>query len=439
LRTARVLLVILLVIGSSPLPGWTSNPQVIATTPRSGDGGVASGQTEIRVAFDQPMDPSSYSFITLGSGFPQVAGEPYWVNEFTIALPVHLEPGQGYWLLINSPNTTGFRSRLGEPAVPYLLAFGTADGPDFADLDEAQATRNRKAYDQVAEIMTVYYSYKDRLGIDWAEQLAKAREWLLSSPTDFLFGVRLLDVLAPANDPHLLVGINGVNLPTVWTMPTANFNLQAVVTKLANVQRWSPAVITGETEAIGYILIGGWVPEAAVAAQAIDAFRDKAAIIIDVRPNPGGDERIAQYVAGCFTDRTVDYAISRTLDPETREFTLSRVRTLYPNPECELYSGEVIVLTGPQVMSSNESFLLMMRESGATLVGAPSYGSSGNPRPYELDNGLILHVPQWQDMDINGRLVEGNGITPDILLEFAPDQFISGDPVFDAAVDLIGG
>ena len=118
------------------------------------------------------------------------------------------------------------------------------------------------------------------------------------------------------------------------------------------------------------------------------------------------------------------------MDPETREFARSHTRTFQPNPDCGPYGGQVIVLTGPQVMSSNESFLMMMRQAGATLFGAPSFGSSGNPKPYELDNGLVLYVPQWQDMDLDGRLVEGNGITPNILLDLAPDRFVADDPVF---------
>lgn len=434
----RIVFMLLLAMGGFPAPVSAAGPHVAATTPASGDGGVEPGLTEIRVTFDQPMDPSSYSFVALGSGFPHVTGQPYWVDDFTVALPVHLEPDQAYWLLLNSSNAQGFRNRSGAPAVPHLLGFWTAGGADGEDPDDVQSTRNRRSYAQVVEIMTVYYSYKDRLGIDWARRLAAAEERLLASPNDFLFGLRLIDTLAPARDPHLSVGINDVRLPTTWAVPPPNYNLQAVLTRLTNVRRWSTAVVSGETESIGYVLVGGWVPEAAAAAEAIAALRHKEALIVDVRPNSGGDERVAQLVAGCFTDQAIPYAKSLTMDPETREFARSHTRTFQPNPDCGPYGGQVIVLTGPQVMSSNESFLMMMRQAGATLFGAPSFGSSGNPKPYELDNGLVLYVPQWQDMDLDGRLVEGNGITPDILLDLAPDRFVADDPVFGAAVELVG-
>lgn len=441
-RPLYVVLVAALLVVSLSAGARAANPRVAATVPAAGDGAVDPGLGEIRVTFDQAMDPASVSFVTLGSGFPQVTGQPYWVDDTTIALPVRLEPDTGYWLLVNSPSFQGFRNRSGEPAVPRLLAFWTAGGEHSEEPGDAERERNQRAYEQVVELMTIFYSYKDRLGIDWAERLAGAREWLLSSRNDLMFGVRLVEVLAPAMDAHLAVGVAGpdgnvVTLPTRWAMAPANYNLQAVLAKLTNVKQWSSAVVSGEAGDIGYVLIGGWVPDADVAIEAVAAMSHKAAIIVDVRPNSGGDERIAQRVAGCFTDEAVDYALSLTLDPETLEFTRLETRTFQPNPACGPYAGEVVVLTGPQVMSSNEAFLLMMRAAGATLIGAPSFGSSGNPQPCQLANGLVLYVPQWQALDLDGRLVEGNGVTPDIVLDVAPDRFASADPVFDAAVALV--
>src|SRR5690606_37346234 len=81
-----------------------------------------------------------------------------------------------------------------------------------------------------------------------------------------------------------------------WAMSPANYNLQLVLARLSNVRQWSAAVVSGELGEIGYVLIGGWVTEAAAAVEAIEALRHKEAIIVDVRPNSGGDERIAQQV-----------------------------------------------------------------------------------------------------------------------------------------------
>lgn len=436
----RLLLVVLLGLLSLSVTCSAAAPQVVATVPELGAGAVDPQSSEIRVTFDQPMDPSSYSWVTLGSRFPEVAGDPYWADEFTAVLPVTLEPGRDYWLLINSPLYGGFQSQAGEAAVPYLLAFRTAEpGGGASQPSPVQQARNEQAYDQLLEIMTTFYAYKDRLNIDWAARLASRRDWLLQSPNDFIFAARLVALLRPAQDPHLTVTVEGQRLPTFPAAPPANYNVQAVVQALTNPRLWSNVVLSGERGDVGYILISSWTAEAAQAVAAVNDLRQKHALIIDVRPNSDGDERVAQQVAGCFTDHPVDYAQALTLDPETRQFTRRSIRTLEPNAECPAYTGRVVVLMGPQVMSSTESFLWMMRETGATLMGARSYGSSGNPKPYEPANGVILSVPQWQDMDMEGRLIEGAGVAPDVLLEFPPEAFAVGDPLFEAALHAIQG
>lgn len=73
------------------------------------------------------------------------------------------------------------------------------------------------------------------------------------------------------------------------------------------------------------------------------------------------------------------------------------------------------MLTGPKVMSSNESFILMMKMfPNAKIVGMKTYGSSGNPIPHELSNGVTIYLPSWQAYSLDGKLIEGNGIEPDI-------------------------
>src|SRR5690606_5765910 len=63
----RILLVVLLGLLSLSVTCWAAAPQVVATVPELGAGAVDPQSSEIRVTFDQPMDPSSYSWVTLGS------------------------------------------------------------------------------------------------------------------------------------------------------------------------------------------------------------------------------------------------------------------------------------------------------------------------------------------------------------------------------------
>ncbi len=68
---------------------------------------------------------------------------------------------------------------------------------------------------------------------------------------------------------------------------------------------------------------------------------------------------------------------------------------LKPNRDVPAFTGRIAVLTGPVIMSSAESLLLLMKQvPGCKLVGARSYGSSGNPRPIDLGNGVTVMLPR---------------------------------------------
>jgi C-terminal processing protease CtpA/Prc len=91
------------------------------------------------------------------------------------------------------------------------------------------------------------------------------------------------------------------------------------------------------------------------------------------------------------------------------------------------------VLIGPGCVSSNESFLLMMKHGAhATLVGEPSFGSSGNPKPIDLGNGVTVILPSWEDQLPDGTVLEGHGVQPDLPASLGSDP--SRDGVLEAAL-----
>ena len=113
-------------------------------------------------------------------------------------------------------------------------------------------------------------------------------------------------------------------------------------------------------------------------------------------------------------------------------------RVLVPNPERTTFKGKVAVLMGPKNMSSCESFLLMMKHvPGCKLVGGKSYGSSGNPKPQNLPNGVTVHLPSWKDMLPDGTLLEGKGIAPDIAVKLRKRDLEENDLVLQRALLLL--
>jgi hypothetical protein len=69
------------------------------------------------------------------------------------------------------------------------------------------------------------------------------------------------------------------------------------------------------------------------------------------------------------------------------------------------------------------------------LSVARSAGSSGNPKPHDLGNGLVLMLPSWRDLSREGKGLEGVGVEPDITVETTPATFTKSDPVLAKALE----
>ena len=141
----------------------------------------------------------------------------------------------------------------------------------------------------------------------------------------------------------------------------------------------------------------------------VDGLSPDDTLILDVRFNRGGDERLAAEIAGRFVERPVTYALHRYRDASTSSgFSETGSRTL--NPIRPGFRGRTVVLMGPANVSSAEAFLLMMRQAPrCTLMGDSSYGNSGNPKPVALANGVTAFLPSWVALTLDEGSLEGNG------------------------------
>jgi carboxyl-terminal processing protease len=95
---------------------------------------------------------------------------------------------------------------------------------------------------------------------------------------------------------------------------------------------------------------------------------------------------------------------------------------------------------GQANMSSCESFLLMMKQiPNCKLIGDKSYGSSGNPKPYNLGNGVTVWLPSWKDLFPDETCLEGVGIRPDIPVKTDENELRQRDPVLEKALKYLQG
>ena len=191
----------------------------------------------------------------------------------------------------------------------------------------------------------------------------------------------------------------------------------------------------------GYLCIGSWVGvDVAEIERALTQLRGAKGLVIDVRPNSGGDERLAKRIAAWFVEGTKVYAKHRIRTGAGKDgFGPVGERSVTGNADPERrYAGPIVVLTSRAVMSSCESFVLMLRQAPkCTVIGQPTRGSSGNPQPFDLGNGVTAMVPSWQDLRLDGTCFEGEGLPPDIVVACAQGDAQQGDPLWKRALQVL--
>ncbi len=436
------LLWICLFVGCAPA-GAEERPRVVRTVPENGAQSVDAATKELHVIFDQPMDTKrGYSFTVIGnkSMLPEVAGKPRWISDTTIVLPVKLKPGREYSLGINSKRHQNFRGTNGLPAVPDSISFRTAPSGDVKSLDPE---KNRKSLKQLRAAIEEKYSYRDLRGIDWDVRFAEFEARLIDAKTPNQFASLAGQLLEVARDAHIWLDADGDRLAGFRRNVRLNADrelLKRIVPQLRSVNR---VVATGRfPDGPAYLVIGSWAQKVArdieAAAKWIDGLSPDDTLILDIRFNSGGDERLARKIAGRFVDQSVVYAGHVNRDTSSPSgFSKIKKRTLKPiRPG---FRGRTVVLMGPVNMSSCEAFLLMMKQvPQCTLMGEKSYGSSGNPKPISLANGVSVFLPSWVALTSDGEPFEGKGISPDVHVEFS-DEPKDHDPLINAALELLKG
>lgn len=415
-------------------------PRVVRTSPENGAMSVDPATNELRVTFDQPMVTSGYSFVGGGPTFPEVVGRPQWISNTTIVLPIRLKPDHAYWLSINSDRYQNFRGTNGLPAVPYPISFRTAPS---GTVDSLSQELNRESLKQLRSAIEDRYSHRDLRGVDWDARFVEFESRLIDAKTRAQFATLAGQLLEVARDIHIWLKVGDETFASFRRSISPNVDSDLIKKTVSGFRSVNDVVATGRfQDGPAYLLIGTWRREQAEDIEAAGAYIDGLApddtLILDVRFNSGGDERLAVEIAGRFVEHPRVYAQHRFRDPSMPSgFSEIMTRTLNPTPSVPGFRGRTVVLMGPVNVSSCEAFLLMMKQvSQCTLMGEMSYGSSGNPQPVSLSNGVIVFLPSWVAFTPDGDPFEGKGLSPDIHVAF-PDEAVDEDPLINAALDFL--
>jgi peptidase S41-like protein/tricorn protease-like protein len=193
---------------------------------------------------------------------------------------------------------------------------------------------------------------------------------------------------------------------------------------------------------IGYVAIGSWDPSAFTTSfldVVIDQFRGAPGIILDVRPNGGGDDALALALAGRFARRRTTIGYVRFRDgPQHDDFGEEIAREVRPRGAFQ-FTQPVVVLAGRGVYSSSETFIAAMRElPNVVILGDTTGGGSGNPRTFALGDGWTCSVSRWIEWTADRRVIEWNGIPPDVFVAWDSAAVNHhSDPVLEAARALL--
>ncbi len=166
-------------------------------------------------------------------------------------------------------------------------------------------------------------------------------------------------------------------------------------------------------------------------------------LIIDMRQNSGGFSFLANQMAAYFFNEPLVLGNTAGYDEERGEFYVDPrgERRFYLPAEELRYNGKIAVLVGPSCASACEFFSYNLTlNDRATIVGQyPTAGAGGGITDLQLPGPRSFRYSIGRNLDVDGNvIIEGVGIQPEVLVPVTAETLLTeGDPVLDAAVDLL--
>jgi Peptidase family S41/Tricorn protease C1 domain len=297
-----------------------------------------------------------------------------------------------------------------------------------------------ETFDQLWDAFdSTYAMFIIRPEVDWDRSREQWRPKALACQTSDDFAAACAEMLKPLRDLHVSLSLAGTDIPVFDRPRPANSNPPAHKGILGDLHIAGRLQWAVTSDKIGFAGIYGW-DDASLPEQfdkALEQMRHTKGLIVDVRWNGGGNERLAQQVAGRFLQKTVVYAYDQFRDgPERTNLTKRFPRSTGPDGPWR-YEKPVILLIGQKCMSSGESFVgMMMGATNVTTMGDHTCGSSGNPQVLELPLDMTVGVPRWIDFLPDGKPLDEHGFRPQIPFTPSPDGMSGNrDDLLSAALE----
>jgi carboxyl-terminal processing protease len=224
------------------------------------------------------------------------------------------------------------------------------------------------------------------------------------------------------------------SVPTPDSFPQA----KALPGDLVAFANLPPMRVTLETRALesgaGYIRLNVFLDPAKIMPEfeaALKRFDAAPGVILDLRGNPGGIGVMAMGIAGFF----VDQEGLKLGEMKTRDLTIKFAVFPRPHP----YRGKLAILVDGGSASTSEILAEGLRDLGrARIFGARTAGAALPSDIIRLPNGDGFQYAQASYVSEKGRVLEGNGVVPDLEIHRTMADVKAGsDPAIQAAAAWI--
>lgn len=176
--------------------------------------------------------------------------------------------------------------------------------------------------------------------------------------------------------------------------------------RLLNFERFEVRVLEGGIVYLRFDEFGG--PSIGWLRRQMREHRDAPGLILDLRNNHGGNTfALSAAIGNFFPHKVAEGRIVRRNGDARDSHSFG-----WGSPR---YAGRVALLVGPATGSAAEILAhVLQHHERATVIGRRTAGAVIYSRSYRLPGGGQLQVPVSDYVGLDGRRLEGRGVTPDI-------------------------
>ena len=218
--------------------------------------------------------------------------------------------------------------------------------------------------------------------------------------------------------------------------PATVGNLPTMFVRVEDEERKTPGGAS-----VGVIRFNVWMPAVdALFAKAIDRYREKAAIVIDLRGNPGGLAAMIMGISGHFLEERKPLGMMKTRENELKFASNPRLVNA-AGDRVRPFAGPVAILIDGMTGSASECFAGGLQSLGrARVFGQTSMGQALPAFFDKLPNGDVLIHATGDFVTADGTRLEGRGVIPDEPVAVTRADLLAGkDPTLAAALAWVDG